>query len=371
VFTHQEDDGSITYIAVYVDDLIIASRRVQDYKNILESQFELSASGPLTEFLGMDFQVRDDNTIKVTGESYIQEIIQAAELTHGVLHPVSTPGATNDRPALDESELLDPAGVKVFQQIIGQGQWLNNIARPDISFAVNSLARFQSCARQGHLDRAIRILRYLKTFPTRGIVLDPTPTVVNSDYTASTEDSLKIYEQSYDCSDLTEIDPSFPYPVTNSEMTITAFADANLGSDDTLGRACTGTILFLGKSPISWQSKRQKSVATSTYSAEYAALRTTSDEIIAMRYLLQSLGVVVPIARVYGDNEGVVRSSTLEETQLKARHNILNFHRIRQCIAAGIMELSHISSDENIADVFTKMLSGRQFEHLIGQIIHM
>jgi hypothetical protein len=371
VFTRQEEDGSISYIAVYVDDLIIASHRVEHYKQILESRFELSSNGELKEFLGMDFEFQEDNTILVTGETYISEAVKEAESVHGTLHPTSTPGASKDRPELDDSEILSPHDLRAFQQLIGQCQWLVSIARPDIAFVVNSLARFQSCARQGHLARAIRIMRYLKTFPRRGIVLDPTPMEVSSDYTASTDDGLKLYRESYGCSDLCEIDPSFPYPVNNSELTITAFVDANLGSDDTIGRACTGYIIFAGHSPIAWVSKRQKSVATSTYSAEYAALRTTSDEIIAMRYQLQSLGVAVPTARVYGDNEGVVRSSTLEETQLKARHNILNFHRVRQCIAAGIMDLSHVTSAENVADVFTKVLSALQFESLIGHFLHM
>ena len=69
-----------------------------------------------------------------------------------------------------------------------------------------------------------------------------------------------------------EIDPRFPEPVVD-ELKISFFCDANHGHDKVTGRSTTGIIIFVGSTPILWESKRQNSVQTSTYGAEFTALK--------------------------------------------------------------------------------------------------
>ena len=77
---------------------------------------------------------------------------------------------------------------------------------------------------------------------------------------------------------------------------ITAFCDANLYHDETTGRAVSGIILLLNKTPIDWTSKRQATVEMATvkmatFGSEIIASRITVDQIVEWRYTLRMLGV--------------------------------------------------------------------------------
>ena len=68
----------------------------------------------------------------------------------------------NWAPETDESPLLDEAGKKLFQRLIGIGIWLVCIGRFDIHFTINQLSRFTQSPRRGHLEDAIRVFGYLR-----------------------------------------------------------------------------------------------------------------------------------------------------------------------------------------------------------------
>ena len=54
---------------------------------------------------------------------------------------------------------------------------------------------------------------------------------------------------------------------------------------------------------------------------------------------------------MFGDNESVVKSSTLPQSALNKQHNALSFHRVREAIAAGMLNFSHIKGKTNAADI--------------------
>ena len=77
--------------------------------------------------------------------------------------------------------------------------------------------------------------------------------------------------------------------------------------------------------------------------------------IVEIKYTLRMLGV--PIngpALLLGENNSVVLNTTFPSSQLKKKHNAICYHRVRKACAAGILRFSHISSEENIADILTK-----------------
>ena len=78
---------------------------------------------------------------------------------------VWSPLEKGDHPELDSTELLDQEGVSQYQSIIGSLQWAISLGRFDIATAVMSLSSYRSTPRQGHLDRAKRIVCYLLRFP--------------------------------------------------------------------------------------------------------------------------------------------------------------------------------------------------------------
>ena len=112
--------------------------------------------------------------------------------------------------------------------------------------------------------------------------------------------------------------------------------------------------MMLNKTPIDWFSKKQNAVETATYGSEFVAARIGTDKIIEMRYMLRMLGVPLDgPSYMFGDNLSVINSSSIPDDTLKKKHNALNYHRVREAIAADILKFIHISSDQNPADILT------------------
>ena len=94
---------------------------------------------------------------------------------------------------------------------------------------------------------------------------------------------------------------------------------------------------------------------TATYGSEFVAARIAVDQIIDLRTSLRYLGVEVNGSTyMFGDNESVVKSSTIPTSALSKRHNALSYHRVREAIAAGIIRFFHIKGTDNPADILSK-----------------
>ena len=122
--------------------------------------------------------------------------------------------------------------------------------------------------------------------------------------------------------------------------------------------------------PITWYSKRQNTVETSTFSSEMVALRIATEMIEGLRYKLRMLGVPIEGAtRVYCDNESVVKNTTYPESSLKKKHCSIAYHKIRESVAAEKIIIFHERSGSNIADLFTKVLNFEKRSKLIRCIM--
>jgi hypothetical protein len=132
-----------------------------------------------------------------------------------------------------------------------------------------------------------------------------------------------------------------------------------------------GIILFLNRAPIVWYSKKQNTVETSTFGAEFVALRIATEIIEATRYNLRMLGIPIDGAcSMFCDNESVVKNSSIPESTLRCKHNAITYHRVREAAAANILRIGYIHSSTNLADMFTKPLPGAQIHELWEQILY-
>ena len=74
---------------------------------------------------------------------------------------------------------------------------------------------------------------------------------------------------------------------------------------------------------------------------------------------------------IWGDNESMTNSSTIPEAKLHKRHNILSFHYVRSMISRGYINLQHLASEWNFADILTKNWSYQSSYHeLIQPVFH-
>ena len=153
-------------------------------------------------------------------------------------------------------------------------------------------------------------------------------------------------------------------------MTMSCFVDADHAGCRETRRSHTGIIIFLQRAPITWYSKRQNTVETSSFGSEFVAMKTAVEQVEALRYKLRMMGIPVNgPTNVFCDNESVFRNTTKPESVLKKKHNAIAYHRTREAIAAGIVRIAWEDGRFNIADVLTKLMPGPKLRQLISCIL--
>jgi hypothetical protein len=262
---------------------------------------------------------------------------------------VSSPLEKGDHPEIDTSALLEPKQVQMYQSLIGSMQWAVSLGRLDIATAVMTLSGFRALPREGHLDRAKRVVGYLAKMRHAVIRFR----VSEPDYS-----DLHHFEYDWEKSiygNVTEDIPTdAPVPLGKYVM-LTHYLDANLYHDMLTGRSVSGILHFVNQTPLDWYSKKQGSVETATYGSEFMASRTCVEQLLDLRITLRYLGVPIrDHSYMFGDNEAVVNSSTRFDAKLHKRHSALSFHRVREAIAARVVRYYHLAGEYNPADVLSK-----------------
>ena len=100
-------------------------------------------------------------------------------------------------------------------------------------------------------------------------------------------------------------------------------------------------------------------------------MRIAVEEIIAVRYMLRSMGIHVKHASyLFGDNLGVIQNATIRDSLLKKKHVAISYHKVREAAACGIVHPTKIDGKYNYADVLTKAQTNKIFSKLVGEVMH-
>ena len=360
----RNEDGIYNFIATHVDDLIIVSKNPEEYLSLIEQEFALrNTEANPSYYLGAKLKLLPNGKFLMNMEEYIKEVIRRYEAKHNItLKKENIPMPVDAKPEMDDTDFLSVEKHKQFQHVIGVGQWIVLRGRIDITYAISSLSRFSSSPREGHLLLAHKIFGYLKKFPKKGIVMDPTPPIITEYPDAPTEKFQEFGHQYQDFKE--ELDPKFPEP-TITELDINIFCDADHAHDLVTGRSVTGIIAFVGSAPIYWKSTRQTSVQTSTFGSEFTALKKAVEVAITIRYHLRSMGVkVTKPTKIFVDNKSVCINSSNPASTLNKKAIALAYHFVREHQAAGIVEIHYIKSEDNYADCLTKALNSTKLRTL-------
>jgi len=122
-------------------------------------------------------------------------------------------------------------------------------------------------------------------------------------------------------------------------------------------RSHTGIFIFVNCALITWFSKRQNTVESSTFGSEFIALKTAVVLIEGLRYKLRMFGIPIDgSASVLCDNESVIRNTSAPESTLKKKHTAIAYHRCREAVAADVIEVGFVRSKQNLADLATKTM---------------
>ena len=225
---------------------------------------------------------------------------------------------------------LDPDGKevdqKLYRSMIGSLLYLC-ASRLDIMFSVGMCARFQSSPRESHETAVKRILRYLMDTPNFGLW----------------------------------------YPQGTS-FDLVGYSDADWAGCKMDRKSTSGTCQFLGRSLVSWSSKKQNCVASSSTEAEYIAAGSCCAQLLWMRQTLKDYGVTCDKVPLMCDNESAIKIAHNPVLHGKTKHIEIWYHFIRDHVEKGDIQISYVNTKNQLADMFTKPLGEARFKELRGEL---
>jgi hypothetical protein len=363
------------YVLCYVDDVLVISHMPSRTMDGIRKKFTLKndeASEP-TGYLGADIgkmKTASGKTVWTqSADKYLLESIKGVESTlasKGNKLPTRciTPLSSGYRPEIDTTAELGREGHQYYQELIGILRWAVEIGRLDILLEVSLMSTFLANPREGHLEQVIHIFGYLKAHPKRKIAFDPDhPTIDERRF--KRHDWEDFYREAKEA-----IPENMPEALGNC-VSIHCFVDANLAGNLADRRSQTGILIFLNRAPVIWHSKRQSTVATSTFGSEITAMKNAIELIEALRYKLRMFGIPIDgAANIFCDNEAVVKNCSTPESTLKKKHHSIAYHRNREAVASGTVRIAKEDSETNLSDLFTKLLPQAKRESLMDRFMY-
>ena len=265
----------------------------------VDGGMELTVENDVSAFLGIDFKRnKADGTIKLTQEGLIDRVIKAAGLED--CNPDQSPAAVENLGSDPEGEPFD--GSFDYASVVGMLMYLAGNSRPEIAYAVHSVAKYTHAPKQSHGKAVKWIVHYLKGTATDGLILSPSKELVVDCY----------------------VDASF--------------ADA-WGSEDPRDPASvksrTGFVILVANCPLIWVSKVQSLIACSTLEAEYIALSHSMRELIPLRRLVKTMAGSLGLqkeseartySKVFEDNNGALTLANAPKLMPRTKYIGLRFH---------------------------------------------
>ena len=144
-----------------------------------------------------------------------------------------------------------------------------------------------------------------------------------------------------------------------------AYSDADWGGNKDDFSSTGAYIVYLGRNPVSWSSKKQRTIARSSTEAEYRSVADTASELSWVYSLLNELHQ--PISHtpvIYCDNIGSTQLSSNPVFHSRMKHVSIDFHFIRERVQSGKLRVCHVASEDQLADALTKPLSRHKFDNL-------
>ncbi|GJR14455.1 ribonuclease H-like domain, reverse transcriptase, RNA-dependent DNA polymerase [Tanacetum coccineum] len=287
----------------------------------MKGEFEMSAMGEFTFFLGLQVQQRP-NEIFISQNKYMKEILQKFDLEN--IRTATTPYEAQNPKSKNEPD--SPINVHLYRSMIGSLMYLT-ASRPDIMFAVSACSRNQVTPTTSNLEAVKKIFKYLKGQPKLGLW----------------------------------------YP-RESPFVLEAYSDSDYAGANKDRKSTTGGCQFLGRRLISWQCKKQTIVATSSTEAEYVAAANCCGQVLWIQNQLLDYGYNFMNTKIFIDNQSTICIVKNPVFHQRTKHIEIRHHFIRDANEKKLIQVLKIHTDDNVADLLTKAFDGPRFNHLVVNI---
>jgi len=285
-------------------------------KDSIKSEWEVTDLEEPSKIIDIEITQTSDS-VTISQSKYTENLLGKEGMAKA--NPVSMPLDLHIPLELN-SEFQEPNRSNSFAKLLGELQYLANVTKPDISYAVNQLAAYTENPSMQHYAALKQILRYLAHTKTLRI-------------------TYKV-----------------PRDEIQSENIFYGFADAAYANQEDF-KSTTRYIFIASGGAITWKSKKQTIIALSTMESKYIALSESGKEAVWLWNLFQELGFTQPSPTIIkGDNYGSVELSHNAQFHQWSKHIDLCYHWIQELVDKHIIQIQTCRDSEQTADVLTKAL---------------
>ncbi|PKA49890.1 Retrovirus-related Pol polyprotein from transposon TNT 1-94 [Apostasia shenzhenica] len=323
LFTRRYDENFIV-VQIYVDDIIFGATNeilCEEFSKCMSKEFEMSMMGELNFFLGLQIKQLSEG-IFICQSKYTRELLKKFGMDKS--KQIGTPMSSSTK--LDKDEKGKTVDEKLYRGMIGSLLYLT-ASRPDIVFSVCMCARFQSSPKESHLTAVKRIFRYLVGTHSLGLW----------------------------------------YP-KGSTPNLIGYSDADFAGCKVDRKSTSGTCQFFGNALVSWSSRKQNSIALSTAEAEYVAAGSCCAQLLWLKHQLIDYGIDLGQIPIKCDNTSAICLTKNPIQHSRTKHIEIRHHFIRDHVERGEVALEYISTEFQLADIFTKPLHEDRFNFLVREI---
>ena len=307
-----------------MDDILLIGNDVQmleSVKDSLKNSFSMKDLGEAAYILGIKiYRDRSRRLIGLSQSAYIDKVLKRFNMqdakkgflpmSHGIsLSKTQSPTTPDERRRMDGIPYASAVGSIMYAMVC---------TRPDVSFALSMVGRYQADPGESHWTAVKNILKYLRR----------------------TKDMFLVYGG-------------------EDELVVNSYTDASFQTDRDDSRSQSGFVFILNGGAVSWRSSKQDTVADSTTEAEYIAASEAAKEGVWVKNFISDLGVVEGASNpldLYCDNSGAIAQVKEPRNHHKTQHILRRFNLIRDIVERGDVNICKVHTDANVADPLTKPL---------------
>eukprot|EP00253_Pinus_taeda_P012236 PITA_12236 len=320
VYTKKEGK-SLIILVLYVDDLIRTGsdpNLINHVKSSLKKKFEMTDLGHLHYFLGLQV-LQSKEGIFLSQSKYACHLLRFFHMED--CKPAPSPFQSGVK--LSVTCTSPEVDATLYCQLVGKLLYLTH-TRLDLSFVVGFVARFMQTPHESHWKAAKRILRYVHGTVWFGI----------------------------------------HYSAEASPLLV-GFTDSDWASDPDDQKSTAGYVFTLGSGPITWACKKQAAISLSSAEGEYRGAVEASKEALWLRQILSEFGFEQQHpTTLWCDNQSAIQLCKDPVQHQRRKHIELHMHFIRKLIHDHVLEVQYCSTDDQVADIFTKALTESKFTKL-------
>ena len=143
------------------------------------------------------------------------------------------------------------------------------------------------------------------------------------------------------------------YP-KDAKFDLIGYTDADWAGDKVDRKSTFDACQFLGRSLVSWSSKKQNCVALSNAKVEYIATASCATQLLWMRQTLKDYGITYRHVPLLCDNESAINIAENPKDHTRTKHIDIRYHFLRDHVEKGDIDIAHVGTDMQLADIFTK-----------------